>query len=418
MSTRPTSPEGAQAEEAPNRTALLLVFLTIFIDFLGIGILQPVAPYLVGKFRPDAAAIGWIASAYSIAQFFAAPMLGSISDRTGRRPVLLYSLLGTSVGYLLFAVANSYPMMIVARVLEGFTGGAVTTAQAYIADVSTPKTRARSFGLIGVAIGLGFIFGPGLGGLLAKIDIHAPVYVTSALALLNAISAYFLLPESLKDRVQTKIQARDLDPFRRIGGVLADSRIGLLCWGFFIFQFAFSGFTGIFTKFVKERFNYTPDQAGQILFVVGMMLLLVQGVVIRPVVARFGELKPAWAGLAIGAVGLASIPFVRESRMLYLTQSILAFGVALASPNLRALISNAVARTEQGRVIGATQGLMSLALILGPLAASYLFDHLNYDAPFVTSALLFLVAIALLIASPQPAAPAAVENATPVSADP
>lgn len=400
----------APAPSAGPRTgfALTLVFLTIFIDFLGIGILQPVGPFLVEKYRADATALGWIASAYAIAQFLAAPTIGAISDRVGRRPTLLVSLVGSSVGYLLFAIAPNFTFMIVARVVEGITGGAISTAQAYIADVTDPKDRAKSFGLIGVAVGLGFVFGPGIGGWLAQFDIHAPVYFIAGLAALNAAFAFFFVPESLTEPSREPLTFRDANPVTRLLAVFRDKRVRLLAWTFFIFNLGFSGFTGIFAKFLKERFDYGPVEAGRILFVVGLVILLVQGGLIRVLVRKLGEFALGVAGLTVSAVAFQIVPFVRDGDYLYVTQGMLAFGVALASPSIRALISNSVQRTEQGRIIGSTQGLLSLSLILGPLMAGLVFDRISWDAPFILAGILFAGSLACLVAAkPSLAGPSA-----------
>jgi MFS transporter, DHA1 family, tetracycline resistance protein len=390
--------EVSSVNTSVQKSALTLVFLTIFIDMLGIGILQPVSPFLVGKFRPDAASLGWVIAIYSIAQFMAAPGLGVLSDRIGRRPVLLLSLVGNSFGYLLFALAGNYPMMLVARVVEGITGGAVTVAQAYIADVTQPKDRARSFGLIGMALGLGFVFGPGLGGALSKIDIHAPVYASAIMALLNAIFAFFLMPESLQQKQTGPVTISDFNPIVRVARIFADPRVNKMAWAFFIFNFGFAAFTSIFAKYAKERFSMDPDQVGYILLVVGLTILAVQGLM-RKLVPMFGEWRLAWGGLLIAAVVFQFIPFVADKNLLYFSQSALAFGVALCSSNIRALISNSVSQMEQGTILGGTQGLMSVALITGPLLASYLFDHVGQTSPYHIAGILLLIAMLFVIAA-------------------
>lgn len=391
------------AASTPKNSALLLIFLTIFLDLLGVGILQPVAPYLVARFRNDAAAIGWIATAYALAQFVASPVLGAISDRTGRRRTLLIALLGSAAGYVLFALANSYPMMIVARIVEGITGASITTAQAYIADVTLPKDRAKSFGLIGVAIGLGFVFGPAIGGQLSKINYYAPVWFVAGLSLVNACFGFFFLPESLKDFKKEKLTAHDFNPVARLAGVMNDARLRGMVWAFFIFNLAFSGFTGVFAKYVKEKFERGPSDAGNVLFVVGMVILLVQGGLLR-VLPKGLEAMLVKIGFAVATIAFFLVPLVPKVAFgwLFATQALLAFGVALSSPNLRALISNSVTPQEQGRVLGGTQGLMSLTLILGPLAATYMFDHLGFEAPFWLAGAMFAMALGVFLMAKLP----------------
>lgn len=396
MSTA-SSETAASSGQRPRISPLLFIFLTIFIDLLGIGLLIPVLPYIVAEYRADASTLGLLSSSYAIAQFLAAPVLGSISDRVGRRPVLLFSMLGTSIGYFVFGSAHALWVLFAARILDGITGGVVGTAQAYIADVSPPEDRAKNFGLIGMAVGLGFIFGPAIGGLLAQYSLNTPVFFSAGFALLNAIFGYFTLPESLKHREEKPLSAGDFNPFRSLVQLFRRVSIRQLVLGFFLFNLAFAGFTNIFALYTKDQFQWGPGKVAGLFFLIGTMLALVQGGLIRKLLPRYGEANLTIWGLALSVLAFLAIPYVPNPAYLYGTQALLAVGVGIATPAIRAIISNRISDKEQGRVIGGTQGLTSLGQVLGPLWASAAYDFVGPKSPFLVAAAVFAFCLVLIV---------------------
>lgn len=391
---------------------VVFIFLTIFIDFMGGSLLVPILPFLVERFRSDALTIGLLGASFSLAQFVAAPGIGALSDRYGRRPVLLICMLGTSLGYLIFGLAHALWMMFLGRIIDGITGGVVSTAQAYIVDISKPEDRSKNFGLIGAAFGLGFILGPAIGGALSQIDLNLPVFVAAGLALANVILGYFTLPESLpkEKRQQGKLQSiwSELNPIGQLGNIAQDKNIRALVFGFFLFNFAFAGFQNNFAVFTRDQFQWDPVKNAQLFAYIGVVSSLVQGGLIRKLIPRFGEETLALWGLAFCSISVFSIAFLPTANWLYVTQTLFALGVGLASPTLRGLISARTPAQEQGRALGGTQAMVSLAMVLGPLWAGAAFDYLGYTAPYWTSGLWIAVALgvtALALKSIQPVEP-------------
>lgn len=376
---------------------LVFIFITILINRIGISILFPILPFLVEKFRSDALTLGWLTSCYAIAQFLATPAIGAISDRYGRRPVMLICVLGSAVSYFMFGWAGALWIMFVSRIIDGITGGVAATAQAYIADTSTAGTRSKNFGLTGVAFGLGFVLGPALGGALSGIDIRLPVFFAGSLALLNAVLGYFTLPESLSVEKRRSIHLKEINPLSQIHDLLRNGQIRGLLWATFIFNFAFSGFTSIFVLFLNQQFGWTTSAAATIFVFIGVVSTIVQGGLIRKLIPMYGEAKLTVAGFVVLAIGFGMIALIPvngiAAPLLYLSQALLSLGVGLLLPCLRGLISNRVSDREQGRTIGTAQGIQSIATILGPLWAGWTFDQIGVLAPFWMGALLLLLGL-------------------------
>ncbi|MBW4539468.1 MAG: MFS transporter [Myxacorys chilensis ATA2-1-KO14] len=376
---------------------LLFIFITILLDKLGESILFPILPFLLERFRTDAMTLGLLTASFALAQFFATPIIGSLSDRYGRRPVLLICVLGTSLSYYMFGLAGSLWVLFVSRMIDGVTGGVAATAQAYIADISTPADRAKNFGLTGAAFGLGFVLGPALGGSLAGININLPVFFAGTVALLNFILGWVSLPESLTPENRRVSGWKDLNPFSQISDLFQHDRIKGFLWTTFIFNFAFSGFSSIFVLFLNRRFGWGPSSAALVFVFIGVLSTLIQGGLIRKLIPAFGEGKLTLAGLVALALGLGLIVVIPSDSptiyvLLYLSQGLLALGVGLILPCLRGLISNRVSAQEQGRTLGSAQGLQSIASILGPLWASWCFDQFGMLSPFWLGSLFILLA--------------------------
>ncbi|MBD2124587.1 MFS transporter [Trichocoleus sp. FACHB-262] len=383
------------AQATISRKAITFIFITVLLDLLGAGILVPVIPFLVGQFNQDALMVGLLALSFYAAQFLATPALGSLSDRFGRRPVLIISVLGTGISHFLFGFANSLWLLFAARLLDGITGGNISVAQAYIADASAPQDRTKNFGLIGAAFGVGFIMGPALGGWLSQISLQAPAFVAGGLSLITTAFGFFVLPESLPParRVKGTITLKDLNPLGQVGGAL--QRLGLrgLLLANFAQNFAFSALQTNFVLFTFIRFGLGPAQNGSIFAYVGFVSGLMQGLITGQLARRFYERKLMAIGLAMMAFGYAGLALAPEIPMLYLALTFTAVGSGITNPTLTSLISKQVSSQEQGTVLGATQALASLALIVGPVWAGITFDKLGPSAPYWTGAVWLAIAV-------------------------
>lgn len=375
----------------------IFIFLTVLTEVIVGGILFPILPYFVERFSSDAFTIGLLASSFGAAQFVATPVLGAVSDRIGRRPILLMCTAGTSLACYIFGFANALWLLFLSRIFNGLTGGVVSTAQAYLADISqSEQERTKNFGLIGATFGLGFILGPALGGALATINIKLPVLLAGTIALINTIIGYYQLTESLTHKIEKPIRITNLNPFTQLAELLHRKQVRNLLLGFFIYSFVFSGCTNIFVIFLRDRFGWDPIQAGSLFVVAGIVSAVVQGVLIGKIVPIFGEMKVGLTGLFLFSVALALIALTPFGILLYGIQAILALGDGLAFPSLRGLLASSVAEQEQGKISGGSQSLMSLGQILAPSITSFSYDKLGMEAPFWGATLLVLLAIVII----------------------
>ncbi|MEM6449937.1 MAG: MFS transporter [Cyanobacteria bacterium P01_D01_bin.105] len=393
-----------QSATAPlAKSQLVFIFLTILIDKIGSSIIIPILPFLVGQFRDDALTLGFLTASFSVAQFLAIPVIGALSDRHGRRPVLLVCILGTTVAYSLFGIAGSLWVIYLSRLIDGITGGIPSTAQAYIADVSSPENRAKNFGITGAAFGLGFTIGPALGGFLAKFSLELPIFIAAALALLNFLWGYFSLPESLPvEKRQTTLEIKDFNPVSQLWRMFNKAQLRGLLLSFFLFNFVFTGFSSIYVLFLSERFGWGPTEAALVFVWIGVLSTLVQGGLIRKLLPRYGEAKLALTGIVLIALAFGLTLGIPKQGVglyvgVYLTQAMLAFGVGFILPSLRALISNRVSDKEQGRTIAGTQSLRSVASIAGPIWAGVVFDHLGILSPFWMGGVMMVVALGITV---------------------
>lgn len=369
---------------APPKGALGVIFLIVFLDLMGAGILVPVLPYVVHPYRTDALTVGLMALAFSAAQFAASPFLGVWSDRVGRRPVLLVCLMGTALGYFLFGWAGSLEMLFLARLLAGFAGGSISTAQAYIADVSAPADRAKNFGLIGAAFGLGFILGPALGGALSKISLQAPAFAAGGLSLVTLAVASVLLKESLHMGVrQTALmKMRDLNPFVQIGSALGKPAYRGLMLATFAMSFGMAGLQTNFAVFTHARFGLDAAHNALLFSFLGVMAALTQGLLLRKLAPRMGEAKLAIYGAVAFGVGFIVIAESSALWMLYVAVAFTALGFGLAGPALTGLVSRRALAKEQGVLLGTAQSVGSLTRVIGPVWAGLLFDKIGPAAPY------------------------------------
>jgi DHA1 family tetracycline resistance protein-like MFS transporter len=360
------------------RSPLLVIFVTVFIDLVGFGIVIPVLPhYAEGTtFNATPRMVTILFASYSAMQLIFSPILGRLSDRHGRRPILFFSLLGTSLGFFILGFATTLWMLFLGRIIDGITGGNISTAQAYIADVTTPENRAKGMGLIGAAFGLGFVFGPAIGGILSQWGIGVPFFFAGGLALANAVLLYFTLPETVTPDHPARASAAGR--WSQLAAAIKQPRLAYVLAIYFLFVVAFSIMTTSFALFTMYRFGYDAKHNGYLFMYVGIIGALVQGGLIGRLVKMFGELPLVLAGAFLFALSLLAIPLAGPQTglsMLLLVGGTFAVGNALGTPSLQTLASRSVGRGEQGGVLGITQSVSSLARTVGPLVAALLIHN-------------------------------------------
>jgi len=370
-----------------------LIFLTVFIDMVGFGIVIPVLPLYAKHFGASEMTNGWLVGIYSAMQFLAGPLLGKLSDRVGRRPVLLVSLLGTAVGFFIMGGARTLLWLFIARIIDGISGGNISTAQAYIADVTPPEGRSKAMGLIGAAFGLGFIFGPAIGGVMAQISISAPFYFAGALAALNMVLVYWLLPESLAP--EHRVAQEEAAPLREV--FQHGNRLPLLLGGYFFAITGFSIMTANFALFTSERFGYDARHNGYIFAFIGVVGALMQGGVLRRMLKIYREKSIAVAGCIVLGFGLLLLPLSEGLATLLVFTALVGIGNSLITPTLNGLASQGADRKWQGRVIGLMQSAGSLGRWVGPFLGGWLLSRDAGHAPNLYGRTPFWAAAAILV---------------------
>lgn len=364
----------------PPATAFL--FVTVFVDMLGYGLVVPLLPFYAGGLANGALLVGTLGSLYAAMQFFGGPFLAGLSDRTGRRPVLVACLLGASLAYAMLGLAETLALVVAAVALAGLAGGTQATAQAFIADSTAPEDRAAGLGIIGAAFGLGLMAGPLLGGLLGLHSLHAPALAASCLALLNAAYGLFVLPESLPEEGRSRTSLLRLDPISGLAATVRMGGTGPLLLAVLLLNLSFAGLLTNFPLFSGARFGWgVPENAFFFAFV-GCCAVLTQGLLVGRMRRRFGEAGLAIGGLTTTAACLAVVGASRTGWVLYPVVGALAVGAGLAIPALTALLSRRAPAEEQGRLMGGVQAVLSFALITGPLVAGAAFDELGVPAPY------------------------------------
>lgn len=376
---------------------LVIIFLTVFIDLLGFGIIIPLLPFYAESYGANGFTVGMLGTVYSLMQFLFAPIWGRWSDRIGRRPIILIGLLGSCFSYLVLALAGSLTLVFAARVIGGIAGANIPTAQAYIADITTPENRARGMGLVGAAFGLGFTFGPALGGVLTHFGASAPMWVASVLCLGNFVAAWALLPESRPVNVDRTASVSRFDLVKRSVGRPA---LLLLLMLYFVISMAFSGFEATFALYSERRFGFTSATIGYVFAFVGSVLALVQGVLVGRVVPLVGEQRLIPMAVAVIALGLALVPLATSVPLLLVACGLLALGMGFNGPSLSSMVSRLSDPNDQGAVLGLAQSLASLGRVVGPAWGGFLFDRFGPRMPYFSAAtimgLAFLVALASL----------------------
>lgn len=392
------------------RNALAILFLAVFVDLSGYGMVVPLLPFYVQRVAPGATLVGMLSGLYAAAQFLVGPMLGSLSDRFGRRPVLIACLSGTALAYLLLAVADSLPLLALALLIDGVTGGNLSIAQAYIADSTTPERRVRGLGLVGAAFGLGLMVGPVLGGVLSLFGLSVPALVASALALANTLFALVLLPESLTperrrsflpdsaEQSRLSVFLRAVNPLANLISLLRIAAIHRLLIVVLLLNLAFSGLYSNFPLFTAARFGWGMFENALFFAFVGVCAVATQGLLLGLMQRWLGDVRLARAGMAVMACALGATGLAPAAWMLYPSVGLIAFGSGLAIPALTSLLSLRVSPADQGRLMGGTAALLNLTMIAGPVIAGVSFDQAGTAAPYLIGAL--LGSAALLIFAP------------------
>jgi DHA1 family tetracycline resistance protein-like MFS transporter len=364
---------------------LAVLFFTVFLDLLGFGMIVPLQPLLAQRLGASGLEVGLLMAAYSGMQLVFAPLWGRLSDRVGRRPVLLVSIAGSSVSMLVFAAAQSLPVLFAARLLGGLCAANIATAQAYVADVTTPDQRARGMGVIGAALGMGFVIGPAAGGALSHLGWSAPAFAAAAMSALDLVLAAFLLPESLRPEDRARARARRTSRFETLRGSWDRPLLPLLFGLFFLVTFGFSQMEATFSLLLAHRFGYGPAGTGYLFTMIGLILAATQGGLVAPLQRRLGEPAMLVAGTLLLTTGLLLLAGATALPPLLAACALLAFGQGIHAPALSSLVSRQALSDEQGAVLGANQGLGSLARVLGPAAGGLAFD-VGDAAPFLSAA--------------------------------
>ncbi|RYY73267.1 MAG: MFS transporter [Gammaproteobacteria bacterium] len=376
-----------------NKIALRIIFFILLLDIMGVSMLWPVIAFIVRQYSNDALTLTLLTALYSGAQFFAAPFMGKLGDRFGRRPVLIISLLGSAFGYMLFGIGGALWVLLISRLIDGVTAGNQSVAAAYISDVSTPETRTKNFTLFGIAWGLGLIIGPAIGAVLGQINLSAPAYFAAILSIAAAVLTHFLLPESLtpENREKKPLTVKDLNPFTTIFYIIKQPALGKVLLVLCLFNFVFNGFSSTESLFLLDKFSVQPWQLGSLLALAGVALIAVQ--------------KAVPAGIKhFGHQGFAAICFVALATILVVTfvtpyfgwlygvVSLRTMAAGVLFPVLGALMSSKVKPQEQGALMGVNTALSSATYVFGPLWAGAVYDHVMPSAPYWMGAIILIVA--------------------------
>lgn len=387
------------------KAAVGFIFITILIDVIGLGLIIPVVPRLIEELLQNSSTSlaaqygGWLTFSYAIMQFTVSPILGNLSDQYGRRPVLLFSLFGFGLDYLFVAFAPSIAWLFVGRIIAGITGASITTASAYMADISTPENRAQNFGMIGAAFGLGFIIGPLLGGLLGEHGSRLPFFVAAGLALANWLYGYFVLPESLPKHLRRKFEWKRANPLGSLLQLRKYPSVAGLIGSLILIYLAAHSVQSNWSFVNIEKFKWTPKLIGISLGIVGFLIALVQGLLIRVINPRIGNEKSVYVGLSLYTLGLLLFTFATQTWMMFAFLVPYCLG-GIAGPALQSIISGNVPPNEQGELQGALTSLMSLTSVLGPVMMTGTFAYFTGPtAPFYFPGASFLLGAVLMLFS-------------------
>ena len=367
------------------------VFLIVFIDLIGFGIVIPILPLYAEEFGPSPIVFGLLMASFSAMQFLFAPILGRLSDRVGRRPVLLVSLVGSAVGYLIFGFAGSLAMLFASRIIDGISGGNISTAQAVIADITTPEERAKGMGMVGAAFGLGFILGPAVGGLLVQVAPWLPGVAAAVASLTAFVMVLVFLPETIDPNARSTARRHPLN-LKSLGNAVSHPLVWPCLVIVFLIIFAFSNFETTFAQFAVHAHDFTRSSVYWLFVYAGVLGALVQGGLVRHLAPRFGEARLVFVGTILGFLALGFMPYAGSRGLLMAVLALLALGQGLAGPSLSALTSKLVDADEVGGVMGVYQGMSSLARIIGPFWGEVVYGKLGIAWPYRTGSIFMLLA--------------------------
>jgi DHA1 family tetracycline resistance protein-like MFS transporter len=366
---------------ALRKSPLLPIFLIVSVDVLGLTIILPLLPFYAEKFGASAAVVGLLVSTYAFCQLISGPILGRLSDHMGRRPLLLVSQVGTLIGFLILAYANALWVIFLSRVIDGATAGNLSLAQAYISDVTKPEERAKSFALIGIAFGMGFLIGPAVSGYLSQYGFQYPIFAAAGLSATSILATYFLLPSSkpaaADGATPRKFTVLDWGNYARY---FREPKLAPLLWQFLAFAFAFSMFMTGFPLFAERRFQwharpFGPKEVGYVYGYLGLLGIILQGGLIGSLVKKFGEVGLIRVGFFCAMAGLAALGFAYGIAPMLIVTAVASSGMGVIRPAVTSLITQRAARSEQGVVLGLTQSLNSFSQIAAPALAGLLIDH-------------------------------------------
>ena len=383
------------------RTSLVLLLVIALLNTMGITIIVPIVPFLTVQYlaHPNnlAIVVGWLTAAYGICQLLAAPGLGALSDRFGRRPILFICLLGSALGYLILGLGGALWLLFLGRIIDGLTGGNISVLFGYVADITEPKDRSKYFGLLGSAAGVGTLIGPVLGGLLATINDRAPFLAAAGLLLLTLVWGYFLLPESLdKEHRVTSISVSELNPLKQLAAAFRWTNVRWLLLAWFLYAFPVGMLQTTLTVLMKDSLGFNVTQASLVITLLGAVDILVQGVLIGWFLARLETIKLGLIALVLVGISyllLGSIAFFATPILLLVGIILFAGSGSLVENALRGLLSEMVGRHEQGRVSGATQSLQSLGWVVGPLIGGFLYTEWGHFQVYASASLITILAI-------------------------
>lgn len=376
--------------------ALLTVFFIVFLDLFGFGIILPLLPFIAEEFHANPFQIGLLTSTYSFFQLIAAPILGRLSDRYGRKKLLVVSQIGSAAGYILLGLAHSLPLLFLSRLIDGVTGGNISVAQAYVADVTDKKDRAKGMGMLGAAFGLGFIFGPAFGGFLSQWSFAAPAYAAAAMAGLTALATSYFLKESIdtKKAITSPHTRFNLDEIKK---VLSLRPVGLLIIIFLLFNTGFSVIQGNFALWTERTFSYTATENGYLLAFIGVVSASTQLLALPRLLKRFSEIKLLKMGTLAITIGMFSFLLVTKPFMLFFSILFIPFGFGLINPSIQALASENVPPEDYGGVLGTLQSAGSLGRVFGPAGGGELFHVFGKNSPFAASGTMLLFVYLILL---------------------
>jgi len=383
--------------------ALFTIFLIVFIDIFGFSLILPLLPFVAERFGASPLKIGLLGASYSFFQLLASPVLGFLSDRYGRKKILILSQLGSAAGFLLLGFAHSLPLIFLSRVVDGITGGNISVAQAYIADITTKKNRAKGMGIIGAAFGLGFLFGPAIGGLLSQDGFAIPALIAVFVSLFSTLTTTLFLKETVKKKSRSFLgHFLSPLPLTSFFKSLSFSGFGLFLLIFLFLNIGQATLQAIFPLWAESRFGFGPREMGWFFTYIGLWAILIQLIIMPRLVAKIGEKTSLKIGIFLWALGFLLVPFAFYPSLLWLFMPLISLGSGLANPTLQAIASKQAREDVQGESLGVMQSAGSLGRIIGPVMGGFIFQTFGKNIPFFVGFFFFILSLVLLSHRPRP----------------